>query len=270
MRFNMADKKKPSKEELDFWKNYNWDEPDTPKIKSQAQVNVARGNKLKALDPAFIKKHQAGIDKFFSSDASKERNEKISKSHQERLQDPEYRQFLKDNAQRLKNDPEWLQKCKDAQNNRTDEHKKNHREALYKMMQTEQWKQAQLDNGKRCWRAVVTPYGEYESLTAFEQETGWGFANKIKQMPHLYYYKDTGPGEIKFENVYYTPYCVYYNSVNAWELAKQNNDTYALKIKRSSDAYRWFNKHAKETPDLYYKRKEPKREWSLEIKKPSK
>jgi hypothetical protein len=259
----MKDINKPN-----LWKNIftEVDKEKDVEIRSQGKVNIARSNRLQKDDPEYIRKHKAGLDKFFSSDESKKRNAKISKFHQARLATPEYRQFLKDNAKRLANDPEWLQKCKDAQNNRSEEHKKNQRKAVYKTMQTKQWKEKVKANAKLKQRAIVTPYGEFEGLSEFKRKTGWGFANKNKQMPHLYYYKDVGPKKPKLETVYYTPYCVYNNSAKAWNLAKQNGDEYALKLASGNFAHCWFKKMAKEDPDNYYKCKEPKREWNLEKK----
>lgn len=118
-------------------------------------------------------------------------------------------------------------------------------------------------------RAVVTPYGEFDSVGDYYEANPSSkvFGDLCKIKPHLYYYKHTGPGPVLYEEVLYCPYgCLPLRDTfiggkqKLQKLCKQNGDELALKYK---DFYAWFRKACKVDPDNYYVVKEPKREWAL-------
>lgn len=128
-------------------------------------------------------------------------------------------------------------------------------------------------------RVVCSPYGEFDSVASFKEDTGFTLADKIRLLPHLYYYKDTGPGKVKTQKVYYSPYGYYYKSTPLFEaackagceiaLAKNTHDTLgrprtAKPVEAGNNPYSWFAKMVIRDPDNYYTKIEPKREWSLE------
>lgn len=112
-------------------------------------------------------------------------------------------------------------------------------------------------------KAFVTPMGVFEGQIHFKQKTGLNPRDKAKLLPHLYYYEEDGPGEAKYERVYYTPYD-YHNGIRLmWEMAKEAGCKYALKNKHAKE---WFHTMKKKDPENYYVKKEIKREWLLQGK----
>lgn len=126
-------------------------------------------------------------------------------------------------------------------------------------------------------KSVQTPFGLFESQKAFNK---WadenkdiffgvkvGYWGKSQAMPHLYYKVEKGPGKIKYENVYYTPYGIIGKNANTPGLSEMmkkaaiNREPCAV---AGGDSWEWFQKMKRKDPDNYYVKKEPKREWSLE------
>ena len=114
-------------------------------------------------------------------------------------------------------------------------------------------------------KPIVTPYGEYVSISEFERQTGVKLFRKYESMPHLYYYKEDGPGDVTYETVCYSPYGCAPITTGSW-----NRKALFDKIKASGDpdaqikgAGEWWRKMMRKDPDNYYEKKEIKREWGL-------
>ena len=131
-----------------------------------------------------------------------------------------------------------------------------------------------LSNSAWKKKIIVTPFGEFDSVKDFKEQTGFIFSEKKKSMPHLYYNKDDGPGNITYEKIAYTPYGIIplalgkvadkYNVLSikkVYNIAKANGQENALK---NNDFGDWFNYMIKYHGSDYYKKKEIKREWFLE------
>lgn len=112
-------------------------------------------------------------------------------------------------------------------------------------------------------RSITTPYGVFDSIVAFAEATGLKPRDKLKLLPHLYYYTDSEPGPGKTEKVYYTPWG-YHNGVQwSHKLAIEAQDAEALKKHKAGE---WFRKMAARDPENYYVLIETKREWALQGK----
>ena len=125
--------------------------------------------------------------------------------------------------------------------------------------------------------AFVTPFGEFEYKCQFDDYIQNRFPDHkvsgdrgLSLLPHLYYYKNTGPAEAEYERVFYTPYGIALNNSRKYtwmskkiimQKAKDANDPNATN-KYWED---WWSKMTKLDPENYYMREEPKREWLLEI-----
>jgi len=116
-------------------------------------------------------------------------------------------------------------------------------------------------------RTIVTPYGEFHNQVTWREETGTklSFADKMRLLPHLYYYKDQGPGRTLYQKVYYSPYGVWYNSRGIWQVACAKGCREAVDFKPShANTYEWFHRMMRKQPKQFRIEKEPKREWDLE------
>lgn len=127
-------------------------------------------------------------------------------------------------------------------------------------------------------REVVTPFGNFNGRNEFDafietkNTANSEFRHKQEALPHLYYYKDEGPGEVVYEEVYYTPYgCCSKRSRYAGK--KTLKDLKDLSANAGDDdskskivAVTWFKKMSNKYPEQYYKKIEIAREWLLEDK----
>lgn len=120
-------------------------------------------------------------------------------------------------------------------------------------------------------RKIVTPFGEFDSGAEFNEQkiVKCKFLDCKKMMPHLYYYKDQGPGPVTYEEVLYSPYGIFPkgnqgNEKNsggkdrALASAQKNKDPIAVKYK---DKYAWWDSVSVLYPKKYFIKKEPRREW---------
>ena len=114
-------------------------------------------------------------------------------------------------------------------------------------------------------KPVITPYGEYVSKSEFYKETNIAFDRKHQSMPHLYYFKEDGPGEVTYETVCYSPYGSAPNTTHGW-----NRKALFEKVKLSGDPHaqikgagEWWRKMMRKDQDNYYEKNEPKREWNM-------
>ncbi len=121
--------------------------------------------------------------------------------------------------------------------------------------------------GGRPMRPVITPFGRFDTKGKFldyVKQFNIDGVKRIKSMPHLYYFEDTGPGKPTTEKVYYSPYGV--GPIAIPHIKKAINDGY-VKInpnRLQNAASTVFRRLCKKYPNQYQIKKEIKREWSLE------
>jgi hypothetical protein len=118
-------------------------------------------------------------------------------------------------------------------------------------------------------REVITPFGNYNSVSEYynANPNAKNFNDNHRIKPHLYYYADIGPGNPTFEVVMYSPYgylpktdTYIGGSKRMYDLCIENNDEFALKYK---DYICWWKRAKEKSPDMFYEKNEPKREWLL-------
>ena len=126
---------------------------------------------------------------------------------------------------------------------------------------SEHWQTIQRKKIKNLEKAIITPYGEFSSKKDADAALKCKVQAKIKNFPHLYYYKEDGPGEIVYEKVYYTPHG-YFNKMPS--VIKMCADAGVETAKTAKCYYSWWAKMCRIYPDQYYVKTEPKREWNLE------
>lgn len=107
-------------------------------------------------------------------------------------------------------------------------------------------------------KAVVTYEGEFATTSDFEQTTGKPWTDVKKFFPHLYYFKEDGPGAPTYETVHYTPYGVGTNRKDCYRLARADGEQWACHYGLGSIPEYW-TKVTKLYPKEYYSVKEPKR-----------
>ena len=215
---------------------------------------------------------EAGLKKAWMSSSKEKRKQRakaVSKGQKRYYSDPKARERSSKLQHELWKDKDHQKKMLGAIENRVKNHptwSKNHQKKLKEMHNDPKWRKKleKLAVDKR--KEVVTPFGEFVSRTAAQEWfTKQGYhvqvGGEILSKPHLYYYKDEGPGKPTYETVWHSPYGSYITSVYAWYKAHQAGCEEAKKIKNTEDCYYWFNKMKKRHPELYYKAKEERREW---------
>jgi len=153
---------------------------------------------------------------------------------------------------------------KDIAGNKSAEWKENIAANLYKVYQSEGFKESRKTLAKEKSVPVITPYGEFDSQAEFKRETGESFSNKSNVYPHLYYTKDKGIEKTTYQKIYYSPYGYHYKKIEVLRMAKNAGEFLEIDETRATD---WFNQQKRITPDQYYFKTEPKREWALEDNK---
>jgi len=109
-------------------------------------------------------------------------------------------------------------------------------------------------------RAVKTPFGRFDSYNNAEKNIPGFLAHKLKELPHLYYYEDQGPGEVTYETVYYSPCGCSNKRVDVYRFCKEAKMPSALE---NSHVAHWWKKMCRFYPDIFYTKEEPKQEWAL-------
>jgi hypothetical protein len=219
--------------------------------------------------------HSAHMKAKWKSGSYKDRNTpEYHKKLKEALNDPEYRK--KQRKWKLKKhqeDPEWRYKISKAgvASRKTKKYQKNYAKGIEKRnKQNKEW----AKNVREAkYRDIVTPFGEFASSSFLTKATQhlskaytkrWGdkkgidfyFNNRL--MPHLYYYKDLGPGKPTYEKVYITPYGEYqYQQDAKADIEKNEPDNPKLKL------VTWWNALTKIRPNDFRVEKQIRREWLL-------
>jgi len=186
-----------------LWRSFDWDEYDEERsveIKSQQKVEAARRNKLQALNPEWQERQKAGVKKAWDSESGAKRKEtlgkKISKFRKENPRETteEERTQRSEIAKNLHQDPEFRKKYEEAISNRN--------------YHTERAIEGRQKAAEKRRKIIVTPRGEVETISAMSKLYGINIGScqtRMKDKPHLYYYKDDGPGEPTYEDIVYTP-----------------------------------------------------------------
>jgi hypothetical protein len=167
-----------------------------------------------------------------------------ARSNREKVLNPNTRANIIAANKKKANDPNWLKTIDKVLKNRAKDLKwqKAHAAAMRK------------HKGK----AVVTYEGEFETTTDFEKATGKCWSDVKRFFPHLYYFKEAGPGEPTYETVHYTPYGVGTNRKECYRLARADGEQWACHYGLGSIPEYW-TKVKKLYPKKYYSIKEPKR-----------
>jgi hypothetical protein len=109
-------------------------------------------------------------------------------------------------------------------------------------------------------KSVVTPFGEFDCYNNAQRSIPCNLAGKLKALPHLYYYKDCGPGEVTYEDVYVTPFGCSNKRADVYSLCKDNKEPNALRLLHKAN---WWLKMSSTYPNEYYIENRPAYEWAL-------
>lgn len=238
-----------------------------------------------------IKKIQEQLDKGKKSTIGNISDHHVNKAtaNQISAQDPTWLEKNASKNKKMAKDPDWINKVKKSIKNKyaTDpEYKKKKLEFIQSDSFNEKRKKGHkkyFDENKeefakimskarrsgKGMREVVTPYGEFKTVVDFHDHVyqlnkpKTDFYNKKKSIPHLYYYKDEGPGEPTYEKVFHSPYgkAGYNHRQRLIEKrAIQANDEVYLSYKCKNT---WWGRMKYLHPEEYYETREIKKEWEL-------
>jgi hypothetical protein len=108
-------------------------------------------------------------------------------------------------------------------------------------------------------KEIVTPFGNFISYNEANRNIPVDLAKKLKSHPHLYYFKEHGPGEITYEDVYNTPYGKSNKRSDVYTFCKSNNEYWTTKTTHNAH---WWKKVSTLNSSEYFISNEPKFEWS--------
>lgn len=223
------------------WQSLDWDDPVPLNIKSDHTVNKGRGNRLRAQNPKWIAEQ--------------------TQRNKEQAQDPDWLAANR-KASKWRNTPGAASAASKSQwlnPERLEQHlnviQRNTELGLLKKNDEQRANVAKA----KIRSSIMTPFGEYDSFAAFNQDyPEINVRDRMRLNPHQYYYTCDGPGKPTMEKVHYTPYGFHKYQKVLWELAKQANDANALSV---AEAKYWFAKMKNKAPKEYYVLEEVKREW---------
>ena len=116
---------------------------------------------------------------------------------------------------RMKTDPEFAEKkrntvMKARANTDMEKWRQNQKQgAIAKYVNDSDYNKKRVTSiRKRLSRPIVTPFGEFNNNVEYNEAVpnSKNFCDNRRIKPHLYYYKDEGPGSPKYETVQYSPY----------------------------------------------------------------
>ena len=124
-------------------------------------------------------------------------------------------------------------------------------------------KKESIRNSKIC-RPVITPYGRFESWADFVDFVELKTNNRIDhtrlgELPHIYYYENTGPAETLYETVHYSPWGVCRFRREVFRLAEKQKDAFFLSRR---DKNKWWRYVCKHFPEQFYEKQEIKKDWN--------
>ena len=234
-----------------------WNDEEAQKNRSKLQKKIAQRPEIKKLRKVLAKQHKALY-----------KDVKFKKKHQEkvkeRLSDPVVRKKHLEAIKKRSESASWKKAQKKATQRRN---KIYYSDPAYREKMSKRTKKAMnrqdvrekiLKNAEKASKPVVTPFGEYKSVRDAINNCPVALEGAMKLKPHLYYYKDQGPGKPTYETVVKTPQGTFNGVRPAFQKITGRKD---------DGGRTWWKKITKLYPKEYYKAVEPKREWGGYTKK---
>lgn len=204
-------------------------------------------------------RQQSAISKISEADINK------TIANKEKAKDPNWLKNVRNTAAIRRDNPIWQQQQQKASDKR------------FNGINGEQERQLQAERGRKSMtsnsfiiarektrddskKVVKTPFGRFDSYNDAQRNIPVDLSKKLKELPHLYYYEDQGPGEITYETVYYSPCGNSNKRVDVYRFCKEAKMPSALE---NSHIANWWVKMCRFHPDTFYTKHEPKQEWSL-------
>ena len=197
--------------------------------------NVKKATSQRMSDPAEIEKAANGVRAYYSTEEGK-------KDAQRR-------------ADKKKRDPKWQARHKATM-------KERHKDPEFKAAlakgianRSEEWRQNVSKACKARAMPVITPYGEFEGINDAKRKGLVTIEGCMKRMPHLFYYKENGPGKPTYETVIVSDLGEFRDITRCFEAHREKGDPNASSLwsfKRKGD---------------YKKVEMPCREWINRLKK---
>ena len=205
---------------------------------------TTRANKLKAKDPNWLKA--------------------TTKAQQKKWKDKEFAEKMIDTLVQASKDPNRRKKISKA---RKEYWKDPINKINASIKSSNNWKDADyIEKVMASQRiAISTPFGNFISQSEFYKQTKLNFKDKNKEMPHLYYVTNKGPGKPTYEAVYFSPEGEFKNKKQAF-ISAQNKNNLKVKSQKTGEftieKYQtWWNKVSKQYPRDYYTKTMIRREW---------
>ena len=218
----------------------------------QGYESVAQKQKQRWTDPLKRQKHSQTLSKVRQKDnrtQSAETRKKISEAVKKKFQSVEIRDKMSGITKKRWLDPEFRKKYEEGIKRRVERGP------------TQKQKEGYKKNGLKQRKKITTPFGEYDSLTICASELNLvvgSVQSKMKDMPHLYFYTDEGPGNPTFEKVWHTPYGKT-NNYNKSLLMKNAGVT----IKPNYKFREWFKENNAKDPSNWFVKEEIRQEWGI-------
>ena len=109
--------------------------------------------------------------------------------------------------------------------------KEKHKDPKYKKAlakgianRSEEWRQNVIAAKKATQMPVITPYGTFDGINEAKRQGLVTIEGCMKRMPHLFYYKEKGPGEPTYETVIISDLGEFRDLARCFEAHKENDD----------------------------------------------
>jgi hypothetical protein len=168
-------------------------------------------------------------------------------------------------ADKRSTDPKWSQQQQEVADKRFNgingkQERKLQAERGRKSMSSDAFVQARENIREESKKIIITPFGKFNSYNDAQRNILVDLSKKIKQLPHLYYYEDIGPGDITYEKVYHSPCGSSNKRVDVYRFCKDAKMPSALE---NTHIANWWDKMCRFNPNKFYLTEEPKQEWAL-------
>jgi len=176
------------------------------------------------------------------------------KTEEREKQSERIKKHLKKNPRKLTKEQQTIKKEKTSQSvtewHKDPKNRKKFKKAIAKRSEREPTK-AQLEgykkSGIKSRKILVTPYGLFDSFNVAKEKIK-GLQNRLIILPHLYYYKEDGPGKPTYETIWNTPYGKTNHYGNKTELAERAG----IKLGQNYSFKKWFEENSKIDPKNWY------------------
>jgi hypothetical protein len=230
-----------------------WNDPEAQKKKSVIQKEIAKRPEMKKIakrngllttarhkDAVFQKKHRKLVKNALNDPANKKKHiESIKKRTESKEWQEANKKACDKRIKTLYNDPAY---------------RKIMSERTKKAMNRKDVREKILKTAEKQSMAVVTPFGEFKSVNDAKRNCPVAFEGSRLLKPHLYYFKDRGPGKPTFETVVKTPHGTFRSVGPAYKESTGKNN---------AGGRSWWQKMTTKFPKKYYKTEEARREWQL-------